>query len=221
MEHNNIPQAQGIIRWSGALSLGAALLMTASTTFAMEIPGRLTSGSEVVMTATGDCVKALGGNASPREACGDVMPKAAAAPVATLEVVAAETAATATTTAEGQIAFAATMLFDFDSAELSGDAKAVIDERIAALAGKAKLTSSMRIEGHTDSTGPEAYNLQLSERRAQAVADYIVSQAYRVTASDIELVAKGESAPIASNDTREGRAQNRRVDIAARGAMEP
>jgi OOP family OmpA-OmpF porin len=120
-----------------------------------------------------------------------------------------------------KIAIAATMLFDFDSAELSEDAKAVIDERIQALAGQARLTSAMRIEGHTDSTGPEAYNLQLSERRAQAVADYIVSKAYRVTAEDIELIAKGESEPVASNATREGRAQNRRVDISGQGTMQP
>jgi OOP family OmpA-OmpF porin len=209
----------GLGRLAGSLTLASALLLTATAVSADEIPARLTSVGGIVSTATGDCVQAIGGDNSPNEACGDVIPMAE--PVATLEVVAAETAATATTTVMDQIAIAATMLFDFDSAELSDDAKAVIDERIQALAGQARLTSAMRIEGHTDSTGPEAYNLQLSERRAQAVADYIVSKAYRVTAEDIELVAKGESQPIASNATREGRAQNRRVDISAQGAMQP
>jgi OOP family OmpA-OmpF porin len=208
----------GISRLAGSLTLASALLLTATAVSADEIPARLTSVDGVVSTATGDCVQALGGDNSPNEACGDVIP---VAEPATLEVVAAETAATATVTAMDRIAIAATMLFDFDSAELSDDATAVIDERIQALAGQARLTSAMRIEGHTDSTGPEAYNLQLSERRAQAVADYIVSKAYRVTAEDIELIAKGESEPVASNETREGRAQNRRVDIAAQGAMQP
>jgi OOP family OmpA-OmpF porin len=218
MKLKPLNNALGISRLAGSLTLASALLLTATAVSADEIPARLTSVDGVVSTATGDCVQALGGDNSPNEACGDVIPVAAPA---TLEVVAAETAATATVTAMDKIAIAATMLFDFDSAELSDDAKAVIDERIQALAGQARLTSAMRIEGHTDSTGPEAYNLQLSERRAQAVADYIVSKAYRVTAADIELIAKGESEPVASNETREGRAQNRRVDIAAQGAMQP
>jgi OOP family OmpA-OmpF porin len=218
MKLKPLNNALGISRLAGSLTLASALLLTATAVSADEIPARLTSVDGVVSTATGDCVQALGGDNSPNEACGDVIPVAAPA---TLEVVAAETAATATVTAMDKIAIAATMLFDFDSAELSDDAKAVIDERIQALAGQARLTSAMRIEGHTDSTGPEAYNLQLSERRAQAVADYIVSKAYRVTAADIELIAKGESEPVASNETREGRAQNRRVDISAQGAMQP
>jgi OOP family OmpA-OmpF porin len=218
MKLKPLNNALGISRLAGSLTLASALLLTATAVSADEIPARLTNVDGVVSTATGDCVQALGGDNSPNEACGDVIPVAAPA---TLEVVAAETAATATVTAMDKIAIAATMLFDFDSAELSDDAKAVIDERIQALAGQARLTSAMRIEGHTDSTGPEAYNLQPSERRAQAVADYIVSKAYRVTAADIELIAKGESEPVASNETREGRAQNRRVDIAAQGAMQP
>jgi OOP family OmpA-OmpF porin len=152
------------------------------------------------------------------EVCGDSMPQPPA-PAATLEVVATETAATATATVMEKITIAASMLFGFDSAELSDDAKAVIDERIQTLAGQAQLTSIMRVEGHTDTTGPEEYNLLLSQRRAQAVADYIVSQSYRVTASDIEVVGKGESNPVASNETREGRAQNRRVDIFAQGQL--
>ncbi|MCB1774667.1 MAG: OmpA family protein [Gammaproteobacteria bacterium] len=76
----------------------------------------------------------------------------------------------------------------------------------------------MRIEGHTDSTGPEAYNLALSERRAQAVADYIVGQT-RLTAADVEIIPMGESTPVASNDTAAGRAENRRVTIFAEGEV--
>jgi len=215
-----LSNAAGISRLAGSLTLASALLFTASAALAAEdIPGRLTSGTGPVTTATGDCVNAVGGNNSPMEACGDVI--AQPKPAAMLEVVATETAATATTTVMEKISIAASMLFGFDSAELSDDARAVIDERIETLRGQARLTSVMRVEGHTDSTGPEQYNQMLSQRRAQAVADYIVSQAPRVNESDIEVVGKGESQPVASNDTREGRAQNRRVDIFAQGEMEP
>jgi OOP family OmpA-OmpF porin len=198
-------------------ALATVMLLIAAAASAADA-GRLTSISGPVKTGTGDCVNALGGDTAPMEACGDAMPKPPA-PAATLEVVATETAATATATVMEKITFAASMLFDFDRAELSGDAKAVIDERIQALAGQAKLTTIMRVEGHADTTGPEEYNLMLSQRRAQAVADYIVSQSYQVKDSDIEVVGKGESNPIASNDTREGRAQNRRVDIFAQGEL--
>jgi outer membrane protein OmpA-like peptidoglycan-associated protein len=68
-----------------------------------------------------------------------------------------------------------------------------------------------RIEGHTDSRGTEQYNEQLSRERAQSVADYLVSR--QLEQSRIDTVGLGESQPIASNDTPEGRANNRRVEI--------
>ena len=66
------------------------------------------------------------------------------------------------------------------------------------------------LEGHTDSTGSNAYNQKLSERRAAAVADALKS--FGVDSSRISSVGYGESKPIASNSTKAGRAQNRRVD---------
>jgi len=66
------------------------------------------------------------------------------------------------------------------------------------------------VEGHTDSVGPEDYNQQLSQRRAQAVVDMLVNQ-YGIAASRLEPKGYGESRPVASNDTEEGRAENRRV----------
>lgn len=65
--------------------------------------------------------------------------------------------------------------------------------------------------GHTDSTGSDAYNQALSERRAQSVADYLSSQG--VAQARMGIRGYGETQPIASNDTEEGRAQNRRVEI--------
>ena len=66
------------------------------------------------------------------------------------------------------------------------------------------------VEGHTDSIGPEDYNQQLSQRRAQAVVDYLVNE-HGIAASRLEPKGYGESQPVASNDTAEGRAENRRV----------
>lgn len=65
--------------------------------------------------------------------------------------------------------------------------------------------------GHTDSTGSDAYNQALSERRAQSVADYLASRG--VASARMGIRGYGETQPIASNDTEEGRAQNRRVEI--------
>ena len=69
----------------------------------------------------------------------------------------------------------------------------------------------LEIVGHTDSTGPDAYNLGLSERRAQAAADYLGGKG--ISASNMTVKGMGESAPIADNATRDGRAMNRRVEI--------
>ena len=190
--------------------------------------GRLTdSRGAPVTNPFNECWQAVGGSTATMEACGDVVPRTVVAeppmptrPKAQLEVVAAETAASLTGTVDDRIEIAAAMLFAFDSAELTGDAKAVIEERVQALRGKARLTSKMRIEGHTDSVGPAEYNLRLSERRAQAVADYILSQAYRLSAEDIEVVGLGETQPVASNATAEGRAENRRVVLFATGKVE-
>ncbi len=66
------------------------------------------------------------------------------------------------------------------------------------------------IEGHTDSVGSDTYNQGLSQRRAQAVVDVLVNQ-YGIAASRLKPVGYGESRPVASNDTAEGRAENRRV----------
>lgn len=69
----------------------------------------------------------------------------------------------------------------------------------------------VRIEGHTDSTGSESYNQALSERRAQAVAQALESRG--VPAARLQAVGRGQSDPVAGNDTSAGRQQNRRVEI--------
>lgn len=99
--------------------------------------------------------------------------------------------------------------FGFDSATLTSEAKSILDG--AAQTINARSGTSFTVEGHTDSNGPESYNQSLSERRANAVKDYLVSKG--VSSSSLRAVGKGESDPVASNDTRAGRADNRRVDV--------
>ena len=99
--------------------------------------------------------------------------------------------------------------FDFDKATLKPDGKRLVDTAVKVMKDKSDLKVS--VEGHTDSIGSEAYNQKLSERRAKAVRDYLVSQG--IDASRITTRGFGKSKPVASNDTAEGRAENRRVEI--------
>ncbi len=134
------------------------------------------------------------------------------------ELVVAPTAATLTTTVAEEINIRAALLFAFDSDVLSEDAKAVLDERTAKYKGRGELTSNVEVIGHTDSTGPEAYNQGLSERRAQAVASYL-EEITQITDTQIDASGRGENDPAASNDTKEGRAANRRVVIILNAAL--
>ena len=101
--------------------------------------------------------------------------------------------------------------FDFNKATLKPEGKSELDRAVEAL--KADPALKAEVDGHTDSVGSEAYNMKLSERRANAARDYIVSQG--IDASRITTQGFGKSKPIASNDTAEGRAQNRRVEVLA------
>jgi len=134
------------------------------------------------------------------------------------ELVVAPTASTLTTTIAEQINIRAALLFAFDSAVLSDDAKAVIDERTAKYRDRGELTSNVEVIGHADSTGPEAYNQVLSEKRARSVADYL-EQSTNITDDKIDAMGRGENEPEASNDTKEGRAINRRVVIILNGKL--
>ena len=101
--------------------------------------------------------------------------------------------------------------FDSDSAALTSEAKSILDNALGAI--NASSSSNVSIEGHTDSRASDSYNRDLSQRRSDAVVDYLVSKG--VTSSRLNPVGMGEGSPVASNETREGRAQNRRVDIIA------
>ncbi|MEP3688562.1 MAG: OmpA family protein [Sulfitobacter dubius] len=105
------------------------------------------------------------------------------------------------------------VLFAHDSNDLMPDAKVALDE-LAAQIADANL-SAIRVVGHTDATGSDAYNLTLSQERAAAVRDYFASLDILTNVS-ISSEGRGESDPLASNETEEDREQNRRVEIIGR-----
>lgn len=99
--------------------------------------------------------------------------------------------------------------FATDSAQVSPAFQGTLDQVASTISEYAD--TRVQIAGHTDSTGSEAYNQQLSERRAQAVANYLMGRG--VAGGRISTIGYGETQPVASNDTVEGRQQNRRVEI--------
>ena len=102
--------------------------------------------------------------------------------------------------------------FDFDQAVLRAEDKQRLDAAVAQLKTLPE-GAIIQVTGYTDSVGSEKYNQELSMRRAQAAQDYLVANG--VDQKRIVLSGMGESNPIASNDTAEGRAMNRRVEVVA------
>ncbi len=102
------------------------------------------------------------------------------------------------------------LFFDTDSAKLNKPAKQSL-EKIAQLL-KTTDSKHVRVRGHTDSTGDEAYNQQLSEKRAERVAEFLIDSA-ELNPDGISFDGKGAKDPVAENSTAEGRARNRRVEI--------
>ena len=104
-------------------------------------------------------------------------------------------------------------LFDFDKSVVRPDGRRSIDAALEKMHG---IDLEMVIAtGHTDSIGTEHYNQKLSERRAAAVKAYLVSKG--IPAAKVTTIGKGETQPVATNKTKEGRQKNRRVDIEFKG----
>jgi OOP family OmpA-OmpF porin len=104
--------------------------------------------------------------------------------------------------------------FEYNSTRLTVPAQQTLNDVAAALA--AQPTLNVEIQGHTDSIGSAAYNLNLSQSRADSVRSYLIDKG--VSASALTAKGYGKTQPIASNDTAEGRAQNRRVAFAVTNA---
>lgn len=108
-----------------------------------------------------------------------------------------------------KVTYAADTFFDFDKSVLKPEGRAKLDDLVSKIQG-INLEVIIAV-GHTDSIGTEAYNQRLSVRRAEAVKAYLVSKG--IERNRVYTEGKGESQPVASNRTAEGRAKNRRVEI--------
>jgi OOP family OmpA-OmpF porin len=200
------------------LALGACLSLVSLGVSAAALEGTIesTSGSyvaadgNVLKTGLGDCLNS--GTFSSDDvinAC-EGIEDAVEEVAAVEEAPAAPVAAPVTQTSKIDTReFSEQTLFDTDSAQLNTSGLSVMNGLFSAL-GEYKGITGIAVAGHTDSRGSEAYNLALSEQRAQTVAAQISA---RYPDARIDVSGMGESSPIASNDTAEGRQLNRRVDI--------
>jgi outer membrane protein OmpA-like peptidoglycan-associated protein len=112
-------------------------------------------------------------------------------------------------TERGMVLTLSDVLFDTAAATLKPGAALTIDRIARFLEGNPQ--TRLIIEGHTDSRGSEAYNEELSQRRAQAVGDALVERG--IQTNRFEVLGRGEGFPVANNGTAAGRQQNRRVEI--------
>src|SRR5690606_21688178 len=108
-----------------------------------------------------------------------------------------------------KVTFAADAFFDFDKAVLKPDGKAKLDDLVSKMGG-VNLEVIIAV-GHTDSTGPEAYNPKLAVRASERVKVYLVGKG--IDRNLVYTEGRGEKQPVADNKAREGRAKNRRVEI--------
>jgi len=108
------------------------------------------------------------------------------------------------------VTFESGLLYDFDSDNVKAEARKNL--RSLAQSLDKYPGSDILVIGHTDAIGPGSYNMGLSERRASAAGDYLVSQG--VTRTRVSTRGMGETDPISTNDTERGRALNRRVEVA-------
>jgi len=118
--------------------------------------------------------------------------------------------------AKGKLIYTVTLsndkvTFPLNRAEVGDDAKKLIDEAIGQLAQENKGVY-FEIEGHTDSTGPAEYNMKLGEDRATAVRNYLHDQ-HNIALNRMQVISYGATRPVVDNNTRDNRAQNRRVVI--------
>jgi OOP family OmpA-OmpF porin len=207
----------------GTLTLGA-LALAAGSAFANVTPNLQDSSGAAVKDGQGACVvtsgQVLPECAGARPAPPAPRPAAPAAPAApatpSAPAAPASPARPAPASVRQAVVIQADALFDFDKSVLRPDGKKSIDDALARIRG---VDLEMVIAtGHTDSIGTDAYNQKLSERRAAAVKEYLVSKG--VPASKITTIGKGESQPVATNKTSEGRQKNRRVDIEFKGVRQ-
>lgn len=201
----------------------AAVLFVASVPFALGGCSSLsgTQRGAVIGAAGGAAVGAAVGRATGSTARGAIIGAAVGGAAGALigrqmdkqaeELALAIPGATVQRVGEGIIVtFDSGILFDFDRADLRPEARQNLANLARSLIEHGG--TEVLLVGHTDSVGSDEYNQNLSERRAQAARSYLISLG--VAPDRITAVGRGETEPIASNDTEAGRQQNRRVEVA-------
>lgn len=173
--------------------------------------GYVNTGGTVLRTGEGECLQtgALDDD-NIINACAGIEEEVVAEVVEeAVEAPAVEPVAAAQTSKIDTRQFSEQALFDTNSAELNGAGRNAMQSMFGALAEYKGITGIM-VSGHTDNRGSDAYNQSLSEQRAQTVAEAIQAQ---YSDARVDVQGMGESSPVASNDSAEGRQLNRRVEI--------
>ena len=205
----------------GKLMLGTAAMALTGTAFASATPNATDSQGAPVRDGSGACVVSSGiSHPDCKGAAAAPAPSPTARPAAPSAPASPSTPAPAARPAPASVRQAiviqADALFDFDKSVVRPDGKKSIDDALAKLRG---VNLEMVIAtGHTDSVGSDQYNQRLSERRAAAVKAYLVSKG--IPSAKVTTLGKGESQPVATNKTSEGRQKNRRVDIEFKGVRQ-
>lgn len=210
-------KTDGVVRRVGVMAM--AVLMTASVTGCASLSQ--TERGAGIGAAAGAAVGAVVGSRTGSTARGAIIGAAVGATAgavigremdAQADALEAELeGAKVERVGEGlQLTFDSGIFFGFDSAELQSEARQNLDVLVRNL--QTYPGYNVVIVGHTDSRGRAEYNQRLSERRAQAAGNYLISRG--IEARRIDTIGMGMTEPVASNDTDAGRAMNRRVEIA-------
>ncbi|MCS4506037.1 hypothetical protein KBTX_03178 [wastewater metagenome] len=209
MKNTLLPIGLGLV-----LTLGAAGLASADNSM-MDKEGAYWSNPQdtVWKNADGECwYDPNQSKMQKREECGDVIETAEPEPEPEPKMV----------ERTERVTIDARTLFGFDKATLTDEGRARLDQ-MAQRIDRDWEVSSIRVLGHTDRIGPEAYNQKLSERRAQAVADYLMSKP-TMAGYDMQVVGMGEGDPVVQCENTGGRNElinclqpNRRVEVEVTG----
>lgn len=171
--------------------------------------GTWTKADAIVPGCDGVAEKAAATSGSDNKSSNTANQSSAAPAAADKSAASSPASAAAPVAASEKVTFETDALFAFDKADLQSEGKTKLEDLASKLQGTD--IEIIVVTGHTDSTGPAAYNEKLSKRRANSARNFLISKG--LPADRIFAKGKGEQQPIASNKTSAGRAKNRRVDI--------
>ena len=210
---------KSLISWRNVRGIGTLAILAVSLTACASMSKK--GQGAIIGAGTGGAVGAVVGNQTGSTARGAIIGAAVGGVIGTVignqmdqqakQLKTEIPGATVERVGEGiQTTFASGLLFDFDAERIR--AEAAMNLRSLASSLKQYPNTDLLIVGHTDALGTSDYNQGLSQRRAQAVSDYLVSQG--VAIARLRTAGRGEAEPISSNSTEAGRQQNRRVEVA-------